>query len=396
MKIAVIGPKGLPPHQGGIEHYCAEIYSRIAAEGHTVDLFGRSSYTSSRPFEKYNFNGVNVTSLPSINLKGVDAFFTSGLGTVISNSRQYDIIHFHALGPSLFSVLSRLTSKAKIVVTCQGLDWQRAKWGKISSRIIRMGEEAAVKFADEIIVVSKDLQSYFLETYGRKTLYIPTAPATYVESDPNFDYTKSLLLTPKKYILFLGRLVPEKRPDLLIDAFSRLNPPGWKLVFAGGVSDTHDYVSSLLNKIANNPNIVIAGELRDARLSEIVRGAGLFALPSDLEGLPLAMLEAMREGVPVLASNIPAHVQLISKNRGTLFQAGDLDSCVLGLQKALHHPNELAVMAGNAQRYVQKNHSWEHISSENLKLYSTLVGDVWKAKKFVEEPISKPLSHSRF
>ncbi|MBW4643047.1 MAG: glycosyltransferase family 4 protein [Goleter apudmare HA4340-LM2] len=381
MKIAVIGAKGLPPRQGGIEHYCAEMYPRMVAQGHSVDLFARSSYTKGGWLKNDYFQGVKVITLPSVTFRGVDAFVTSALGAIAASGTKYDIIHFHALGPSLFTGLSKLANSAKIVVTCQGLDWQRAKWGNFSSRLILMGEQAAVRFADEIIVVSKELQSYFLRTYDRPTVYVPNAAATYAQSDPNFSYGKSLNLTQGRYMLFLGRIVPEKRPDLLVEAFCKLKPPGWKLVLAGGVSDTRSYVSQLLDTISKNPEVVFAGELRGARLAEIVRGAGLFVLPSDLEGLPLAMLEAMQEGIPVMASDIPPHQQLLSEGRGVLFTAGNVDSCISNLNWAVKHPQELARMAKDAQKYVQLNHSWENITAENLKVYTKLLNSPPIGKK---------------
>lgn len=373
MKIAVIGAKGLPPKQGGIEHYCAEVYPRIVAQGHSVDLYARSSYTECSWQERYDYQGVKVISLPGLPLKGVDAFTTSAIGAIAASATKYDIIHFHALGPSLFTCLPRLINTAKIVVTCQGLDWQRAKWGSFSTRLIQLGEKAAVRFAHGMVVVSDALQTYFWQTYGRNTVYIPNAPAGYGKSDPNFSYGTQLGLEQERYILFLGRLVPEKRPDLLVDAFNAMSPPGWKLVLAGGVSDTKSFTSELLEKVANNPNIIFAGELRGQRLWEMVRGAGLFVLPSDVEGLPLAMLEAMQEGIPVVASDIPPHKQLISGGRGKLFEAGNLTSCMSTLEWAIAHPEELAVMAVNAQRHIQLNYSWDHITSETLKLYTKLL-----------------------
>lgn len=373
MKIAVIGAKGLPPKQGGIEHYCAEVYPRMVAQGNTVDLYARSSYTDSSLLDNYDYQGVRVISLPGGQVRGVDALVTSGLGAIAATGKKYDIVHFHALGPSLFTCLPKLATDAKVVVTCQGLDWQRAKWGTFSTRLIQMGEKAAVRFADGIIVVSDALQKYFSQTYGRKTIYIPNAPASYADSDPNFSYGRDLGLNQGRYILFLGRLVPEKCPDLLVEAFSNLKPAGWKLVLAGGVSDTKTYTAELLEKVANNENIIFAGELRGSRLAEIVRGAGLFVLPSDLEGLPLAMLEAMREGIPVLASDIPPHQQLISGGRGMLFEAGNVQSCVRSLDWAVNHPQELAAMANNAQKHVQATYSWDRITSETLKLYTTLL-----------------------
>ncbi|MGF2035169.1 MAG: glycosyltransferase family 4 protein [Nostoc sp. CmiVER01] len=373
MKIAVIGAKGLPPKQGGIEHYCAELYPRIVAQGHSVDLFARSSYTQGSWLENYNYEGVRVISLPSVDFRGVDAFATSALGAIASIAKDYNIVHFHALGPSLFTFLPRIINSAKIIVTCHGLDWQRAKWGNFSTRLIQMGEKSAVRDADRIIAVSEALQTYFWKTYDRETVYIPNAPASYGESDPHFSYGKQLGLQQGRYILFLGRLVPEKRPDLLIDAFSSLKSSGWKLVLVGGVSDTKSFTSNLLGKVANNRDIIFANELRGSRLWEIVRGAGLFVLPSDLEGLPLSMLEAMQEGIPILASDIPPHQQLINRERGVLFEAGNLASCINSLDWAIHHPQQLAVMARNSQMYVQMNYNWGYITTEHLKLYSTLL-----------------------
>ena len=234
-----------------------------------------------------------------------------------------------------------------------------------------MGESAAVRFAHEMIVVSDELRSYFHQTYGRETVYIPNAPASYAESDPNFAYGTSIGLSQGHYVIYLGRLVPEKRPDLLIEAFQALKPRGWKLVLAGGTSDTAPFTSKLAQMAAGNPDVVFAGELRGSRLAEIVRGAGLFALPSDLEGLPLAMLEAMREGVPVLASDIPPHQQLLTEGRGILFQSGNVDACVRSLDWAIRHPQEIAAMAKSAQRHVDANYNWDRITSENLKLYTT-------------------------
>ncbi|MFB2970689.1 glycosyltransferase family 4 protein [Aerosakkonema sp. BLCC-F183] len=373
MRIAVIGAKGLPAKQGGIEHHCEEIYTRMVEKGHEVDLFARSSYTGSNSLHTYNVGGVRIVSLPCLKAGGMDALLSSALGAMASLGKEYDIIHFHALGPSLFTWLPKFSTNAKIVVTCHGLDWQRAKWNKACSHLIKMGERAAVRFADEIIVVSEELRSYFKKTYNRETTYIPNAASNLGESDPNFAFGTSLGLQQQRYIMFLGRLVPEKCPDLLIKAFQKLQPQGWKLALVGGNSDTTEYSQQLVDLAANNPNIVFTGQLKGAHLAEIIQKAGLFVLPSELEGLPLAMLEAMQEGVPVVASDIPVHKQLISNNRGVLFPVGDLHSCVRSLDWAIHHPQEMAVMASNAQNYVKANFNWDGITDDTLGLYKALL-----------------------
>lgn len=372
MKIAVIGAKGLPVKQGGIERYCEEVYPRMVAQSHSVDLFARSSYTKLPGFSEYQFHGVRTISLPSLPIRGVDAFINSALAMIATSGKRYNIIHIHALGPAVFSWWPRIASSSKIIVTCHGLDWQRAKWGSSSSWLIRAGERNAVRYSHKLIVVSKELQSYFKKTYGIECNYIPNGPGTYEKSDPDFTYGKSLGLQQGRYLLFLGRLVPEKRSDLLIQAFKLLQPEGWKLVIAGGNSDTTRYTAQLHDLAAENKNVLFVGELYGSRLAEIVRGAGLFVLPSDLEGLPIVMLEAMQENIPVLASNIPPHQQLVGKERGLLFEAGNLDSCVQALKQALQQPLEMSKMAKVAQIHVQSNYSWDKVVSETLKLYGKL------------------------
>lgn len=390
MNIAVIGAKGLPPKQGGIEHCCAELYPRMVAQGHTVDLFGRCSYTDFSPFEQYDHQGVRVISLPGTGQRGIDALITSALGTIVSNRTNYDVIHFHALGPALFTFLPKLASSSKIIVTCHGLDWQRDKWGKLSSSIIRLGEKAAVQFADSIIVVSKQLQSYFWDTYGRETIYIPNAPAKYADLASTFTYSASLGLTQKRYIVFLGRLVHEKCPDLLIEAFQTLQPEGWKLVFVGGDSHSTSFMTELHEKSSSNPNILFTGELRGKQLAEIVRGAGLFVLPSTVEGMPLAMLEAMQEGLPVLASDIPPHRQLLSDERGLLFNVGDLSNLVKQMDWAINHPQAIEKMAENAQKYMTSSYDWSGITAKTLNVYEQVCNPVTEhLSETLEDVLSK-------
>ncbi|MCU0552342.1 MAG: glycosyltransferase family 4 protein [Leptolyngbya sp. Prado105] len=370
MRIAVIGAKGLPAQQGGIEHHCQELYPRIVQQGHQVDLYARSSYTGS--LFRDTVNGVRVISIPSLNLRGLDALSCSLLGTLSTiagfQEQPYDIIHFHALGPSLFSGLPRFNTKSRVIVTCHGLDWARAKWGRTSRWVLRQGERNALKFADDMIAVSEDLQDYFQATYQRETHYIPNAPASYVVSDPSFQFGQSLGLQPQKYFVFLGRLVPEKRPDLLLEAFSQLDQQGWKLAIVGGDSDSQGY-AELLKKQYASEQVVFTGELVGAKLAEIVRGGGLLVLPSDVEGMPLVLLEAMNENVPVLASDIDVHQKLLANGRGLLFEVGQLEACQQQLSWAIEHSKSLSLMAEAAQHYVRTVYNWDDIVQQTLAVY---------------------------
>lgn len=375
MRIAVIGAKGLPPRQGGIEHYCAEVFPKIVEQGHSVDLFAQSSYTGSTWGEKYAFRGVNVKVIPSPGINGIDTFMTSALAALYSTRKSYDVIHFHALGPGLFCLLPRLVTRSKIVLTCHGLDWKRAKWGNFSSGVIRLGEKTAVQFAHEIVVVSADLQRYFKKTYERPTVFISNAPASYLASDLDFSFVRALGLQPHQYAVFLGRLVPEKCPHLLIQAFKALQAKNLKLVLVGGNGGGDQYTASLYQLAANNPNIIFTGELQGTKLSEVVRGARLFVLPSNLEGSPLALLEAMREGIPVVASDIEPHRELLHPDRGLLFNRGDCESLRQNLDWALNHEGEMQRMAQKSQRHTALHHSWSRVAAETLHVYQSLCGD---------------------
>ncbi|AGY58628.1 glycosyltransferase family 4 protein [Gloeobacter kilaueensis] len=370
MKIAVIGAKGLPARQGGIERHCEEIYPRMVQAGHSVDLYARASYAQCCDRGSYRVRGVRVVPLPCPTGKGLGALFCSALAAVAASGVAYDVIHFHALGPALFSWIPAWFNRARIVVTCHGLDWQRAKWGRLSSRLLRLGEQVAVRHADSLIVVSEELHIYFREFYGRETIYISNGPGALDETAPGSAFTDSLALEEGRYVVFLGRLVPEKCPDLLVRAFQQLRPSGWKLVLVGSSSDTDQYTQTLLHLAEGDGNIVFTGELVGTRLAEVLRGAGLFVLPSKVEGLPLAMLEAMRECVPILASDIPAHRQLTAGGRGRLFEVDNLDSCRTELDWAIQHSRELSAMARSAQRYVRIHHDWERITQQTLEAYA--------------------------
>ncbi|MEM8501976.1 MAG: glycosyltransferase family 4 protein [Cyanobacteria bacterium P01_D01_bin.1] len=391
LKIAVIGSKGLPPHQGGIEHHCAQLYPRIVQAGHEVDLYARSSYSQSysQPHSQLDrkspahshhqdssiqrYKGVRVITTPSIRVRGLDALGCSGMAAAIALTKRYDIVHYHALGPSLFTPFTHHFSSAKVITTCHGLDWQRAKWGKFPRWVIKKGEQAAVGNTNRLIVVSEALQDYFLAQYGKETTYIENAPIPYADSDASFSFGRSLGLEQDRYLLFVGRLVPEKRIDLLIKAFQRLDQTGWKLAIVGDNSDSSEFVLDLLRLASGRPDVVFVGELHGQWLAEIVRGAGLFVLPSDVEGLPLVLLEAMQEQIPVVVSDILVHRQVVGEEGGLTFTTGNEESLRHRLAWAIAHPRAMKQMAGRARGYVSMNYCWDAIASKYLAQYEMLV-----------------------
>ncbi|MCC0176813.1 glycosyltransferase family 4 protein [Waterburya agarophytonicola K14] len=378
MKIAVIGVKGIPSNQGEIERYCQEFYPRIAARGHQVDLFVEPKSDRQPWFSVGYYHKVRIIALASLPRKHISFWLNSALSTIWASLGKYDVIHIHGTKAAWFAWFPQLFSESKIVVTSHQLDCDRAKRCKVFRWLLPWIERTAIENADEVVVVSKALGEYFQQKYNIRPRYIPNAPGSYAETDLQFSYGKSLGLTPKRYILYLGTLNPENKPDLLLQAFQKLEPLGWKLMIAGEIGDSMQYAIELLALAKQNQNIIFTNEIRGKHLAEIVKGAGLLVAPTDALdlGLPLALLQAMREKIPVLASDRAVHQELIGKDRGLLFESGKLDSLEQQLQYALSEPSVLTTMTQKAQTYVAINHNWDRVTYGNLSLYLKITAKI--------------------
>ena len=176
VKIAMLGHKSIPSRQGGIEIVVEELAVRMAALGHQVTIYNRSGHhVSGKEFDQKKlreYKGIRMKYVPTIDKKGLAAMSASFFAAVAAAFGTYDVVHFHAEGPCAMLWLPKLFGK-RCIATVHGLDHQRAKWGKFASTYIMLGEKCAVRFADEIIVLSEGVQKYFLNTYGRKTRFIP-------------------------------------------------------------------------------------------------------------------------------------------------------------------------------------------------------------------------------
>lgn len=271
INIAMIGHKRIPSREGGIEIVVDELATRMAAKGHKVIAYNRkghnvagaefdgSVHSANKPFV---YNGVHVVPVPTFEAKGLAALTSSFFATLKAIAARPDVIHYHAEGPC---VMLRLAHWAGIrtVATIHGLDWQRAKWGKFASTYLKFGERTAAKCADEVIVLSRNVQDYFHETYGRETRFVPNGIER-GERVPAQEITERFGLAKDGYILFLGRIVPEKGVHYLIDAFKRLDTDK-KLVIAGGSSDSNEYFERIKQQAAGEPRIVFTGFVEGAR-----------------------------------------------------------------------------------------------------------------------------------
>ncbi len=298
----------------GIEAYYEEVGQRLAAMGHEITIYCRSYFTP--PLEDYH--GVRLVRLPTFRTKHLETVLHTFLSTVHVLFSRCDIVHYHALGPALFSFVPRLFGK-QTVVTVQGLDWQRKKWGRIASAVLRAGEKAAVRFPNQTMVVSRALERHYQALHGQPTVYVPNGTIIRERRPPV--KLAQWGLQPDRYILFLGRFSPEKNCHLLIQAFEKIDTPV-KLVLAGGSSYTNNYEKDLRRHAGDR--VVLLGYVAGEDLDELLTNAMLFVLPSDLEGLSLALLDAMGAGVCVLTSDIPENLELVH-DAGFTFQRGSVD-----------------------------------------------------------------------
>lgn len=369
IKIAMLGHKRIPSREGGVEIVVAELATRMARWGFDVTCFNRRGHhVSGADFDEEaikEYNGVKLKNVWTLDRKGLAAMTSSLSGAVRAAFGKYDVVHFHAEGPCAMMWLTKLFGK-KCIATIHGLDHQRAKWGKFASWYIRAGEKCAVRFADDIIVLSENLKQYFKDKYNQDTVFIPNGvlPAVY----KNVDEIKKLYgLEKDQYVLFLGRLVPEKGVKYLIQAFKELNTDK-KLVIAGGSSDSSEYFEEL-KKLANeDQKIIFTGFVQGRVLEELFSNAYVYVLPSDLEGMPLSLLEAMSYGNCCLTSDIPECASVLLEF-GLTFKQGD----VLDLRNKLQHlcddPRTVNLFKAQAAGYICNRYNWDDVTKETLRLY---------------------------
>lgn len=391
LDIAMIGQKGLPATFGGIERHVEEIGWRLAARGHTVRVYCRDSYADdgaegsegsassegSARARTQQYRGMVLRTAPTIGTKHLDAIVHSGTSTVLAMAARSDIVHYHALGPGLAAPLPRYLSRAKVVQTVHGLDHQRGKWGRGAQAVLGTAHWLSGRVPDRTIVVSQALGEHYHQEFGRQATYIPNG----VDEPPVLpptQITERFGLVPGRYAVFVGRHVPEKAPDQLLRAFADV-PGDHRLVIVGDSSFSDDYTRELRELGSRDPRVLFTGYAFGDLLSELYRHAGVFVQPSLLEGLPITLLEAASYGIPVLASDIAPHLEVLGASapgRRT-FRTGDVGALTQALTAALEAAAGPDGPAGRAERdgaellrkEVLAGYNWEDATDQLERLY---------------------------
>lgn len=409
-KISVLGTRGFPHIQGGVEAHCEHLYPHLVEKGCEVTVFTRKPYVDLSVTE---YKGVRLIPLPCLKNKFLEAFLHTFTGIFAAKKISPDILHIHAIGPSLFIPLARLLG-LKVIMTHHGPDYERKKWGRTAKGILKLGEKLGCKWANGIICISKSIAKEVQEKYNRDVTIIPNG-VTIPENTQKEDALGKYGLEKGKYLLAVGRFVPEKGFHDLLDAFNLFqletqnskpeirntksetrnpkleiqsskpkarNPKletrntkpetPWKLVIVGRADHEDKYSLDLKEKAAKNNDIILTGFLTGEPLRELYRHAGLFVLPSYYEGLPIVLLEAMSYGLSCIASDIPANRNVeLSENR--FFRAGDTKGLNAKIREFTAVP--LSEEERRSQTdMIAERYNWERIAEETRKVYECVIG----------------------
>jgi glycosyltransferase involved in cell wall biosynthesis len=362
VKVAMIGLKGVPALHGGIERHVEELGRGLARLGHDVTVYCRKYYTPADA----SVEGLTLRRLPSINTKHLDAWTHTLLASLDAAPRRFDVYHYHALGPATLAFIPRALGKT-VVVTVHGLDWQREKWGPFASAYLRVGQWAAARLASRTVVVSRELQRYFVRRYRRRTTYIPNAVSA---PDPvDLSALETYGLQPGRYLLTVGRLVPEKGIHLLLEAYREV-ATDVPLVIVG--DDPHGKYLEQLKEQADD-RVRFVGYIYGPPLAAFFAGSYLYVQPSTLEGLSIALLEAMSYGAGVLASDIPPNVEALG-DAGFYFPTGDVGALAEQLRRLLASPEEVKEKGAAAGSRAADLYSWEEVARRTAAVYEAALG----------------------
>ncbi|MFA5905019.1 MAG: glycosyltransferase family 4 protein [Desulfobacula sp.] len=364
MKISFVAVKGIPIG-GGIEKLTEEIGTRLVKKGHEVVVYASRDYGT----KDCIYNGMQIRTVPSVNTKSLHKLSICFNATLdVLKTRDSDIVHVHAIGPSLFSIFPRLVGIPTVVQT-HGIEWQRDKWGIAGRTFLKLSDYTAIYFPNATTAVSKVQKQYFEEKYGCTVGYIPTGVNRVEYLRPN--KILEMGLEKGRYILFAARLVAEKGPHFLIEAFRGLDTD-MKLVIAGDAAHAESFKAELRDLAGNDGRIMFPGFVTGRLLEELFSNAYAFCLPSTLEGLPIALLEAMSYGNCCLASDIPENLEAV-ENFGFTFKNRDVGDLREKLDTLIRNPEKVEEKKKTARAHVLNHYSWDTITDQMEELYFSIL-----------------------
>ncbi len=370
--IAMIGHKHVPSREGGVEIVVWELATRLKERGYRVDCYNRGGYhLTSKDYDHYknrkgNYrNGIRIIMVPTVKNGKFNAIIYSFFATIRALFGHYDCIHYHAEGPCLMIWLPKLFG-IHTIATIHGLDWQRAKWGGFATKMLRLGEKFAAKYADEVIVLSDNVREYFEQTYGRKTLFIPNG-VNRPEIKKASLIKEKYGLNGNDYFMTLCRIVPEKGIHYVIEALKEL-PTDKKLVICGGDSNAKEYMDKLKHMAAMDNRIIMTGFIQGEILEELLSNAYVYVIPSDVEGMSISLLEAMSYGNCCLVSDIKENVEVV-EDKAVSFKHGNVSDLASRMKELIDNPDLVNAYKNKSSDFICNKYSWEDVTDRTAELY---------------------------
>jgi glycosyltransferase involved in cell wall biosynthesis len=364
MKVAMLGVKAVPAI-GGIAAYTEEVGSRLAARGHEVVVYCRPRYLG--PGSSGHYRGMERRITWGISSKYLDALTHTASALAAARRSGFDVLHFHGVGPAALVPLARGSGGAKVVVTVHGFEWQSQKWGRAARACLQAADRFCLRAADAITVVSEAMLARYRSGDGRPVLFIPTGVARPQLRPPR--RIREWGLAGDDYLLFLGRLVPEKGCDLLLEAY-RQAATDLRLVIAGEALHDAGYAARL--RAQADARVIFAGYVQGELKEELLSNAYLFVQPSRLEGLPVAVLEAMSYGRYVLASDLPSNREAMDGS-GLFFRTGDREHLRERLEYCLQAKEVVTAGRASVAARVCRERDWDRTVGMLEQLYLSLV-----------------------
>jgi glycosyltransferase involved in cell wall biosynthesis len=369
MKVFMLGLRGFPDVQGGVETHCENLCPELVRQNCEITVITRSPYVNHNDFEEWK--GVSLKQLWAPRSKGLEAILHTFLGVLYAAVKRPDIVHIQAIGPAIWTLFARML-RLHVVVTHHGPDYDRQKWGRFAKFTLRTGERLGMKFSNGRIVISETIYNIVKDKYGVNSVRIPNG-VVLPELNAREELVETFGLVPGQYVLLVSRLVKEKRHLDLISAFNKSGLNDWKLVLVGDSDHPDSYVKEVHEAAAKTEDVVMTGYQSGESLKALYQHAGIFVLPSSHEGLPIALLEALSFGLTVVASDIAANKE-IGLNSEHYFKLGDTDELAKRLQ--YWSEKELLIDQEREKRreWVKKHYDWQQIAHDTYNLYQNVIG----------------------
>ncbi len=358
MKILFIASRSIE-ELGGIENYMANLCPRLVKLGHEVIL-----YTEGNNFSEHYFMGVKIISFRSIQSKFLNKILIALKATFHSliHYNNFDIFHYNAIPSAFFSIFPIILGK-NVIYQGHGLEWQRAKWSGLSQKLIKLSEWFVIKINKNITMVSQDQTDYIKYNFNKSAVTITPAINLPNERKINSTILAKYDLTVDGYFLFLGRLVPEKNPLQLIQAYINSGIKNKKLVIAGHDKNAEEYINKLHLTTQGNKNIIFTGAVYGDDKEMLLKNCFAFCIPSSLEGLPITLLEAMSYGKLCIASDIPACKEALGSS-GIYFKVNDVNDLKEKLISLTNDNSKYYHKVNEMSERIENNFTWDIITKK--------------------------------